>query len=194
MEVLEAHPNSVAGLRKTLESLPSGLDAMHEQTFARILDASEDDFVIARRALIWMAYGRERDGLTVEDFQIAVSTSFEKGSYDPDDLVPMELILGACCGLVEVPDTKVFNGRSYAYEARLVRECRFSARAPASFSRLTVHRLLNSRVHSSEYWLLRHSVTSCSDIRYLLDPCEPTHGISPKFPGPRLEHPLRLAR
>jgi hypothetical protein len=90
---------TIRKLREAVELLPSGLTALYESTWARIVAQTEDEVSLATKALLWLTYAYEP--LTITRLQHAVVLSDEADRFD-DDIVPEELILAACCGLIEV--------------------------------------------------------------------------------------------
>ncbi|KAF6741454.1 hypothetical protein DFP72DRAFT_268468 [Ephemerocybe angulata] len=100
MEAIVRKARSANTLLTGLEQLPSGVDAIYEHTLARINAQSEEDASIAHRAFIWLLYAK--DSLTPDDLQHALAISFEDKSYDAGDVIPLELILSMCGGLVTV--------------------------------------------------------------------------------------------
>lgn len=124
MEVLERDPNTIAGLQRALKILPSGLDAMYKLTLARILAASDADALLAQRALVILAHVYLPLGIC--DLQQALAVA-DNQSAGPDGLIPADLILAACGGLVEtVKNIRPSQGLSPRYwvhqEVRFVRE------------------------------------------------------------------------
>ena len=107
---------TVGLLKKTLGSLPSGLDGMYKLTLERIEAQSAEDARIGKLALMWVSRAKRR--FTVRQLREAVATtydvgSFEAGTFSEEDMPRMDLILSATGGLLMVED----NG-----EVRLVRE------------------------------------------------------------------------
>ena len=118
MEALKGCRN-VGAIKRTLGSLPSGLEAMYELTMKRIEAQSEEDARIGKLALVWVSRVRER--LTGRQLQEAVATSYVPGSgqageFHEEDMTKLDLILSAAGGLLVVEK----NG-----EVRLVRESCF---------------------------------------------------------------------
>ncbi|KAF6751434.1 ankyrin repeat-containing domain protein, partial [Ephemerocybe angulata] len=85
-------------LLRELDHLPSGVDAIYEHTLARIGAQSEEDASIAYRVFIWLVYARHTIHTT--RLQEALAISFENTSYDAGDVIPVDLILSLCGGLV----------------------------------------------------------------------------------------------
>ncbi|KAF6747915.1 CHAT domain-containing protein [Ephemerocybe angulata] len=96
---------SVNDLFKKLDGVPSGLDDMYHHTLQRILSQEEEDVGIASRVFFWLLHAFAP--LSPEELQEALAVSFEDRSFDPGDIVPINVILSVCCGLVEVTKTAV---------------------------------------------------------------------------------------
>ena len=105
MEILERGPNTRKALLSILAKLPAGINAMYELALDRIAAASDYDFALTQRALLWMAHVRER--IAIEDLQHALAVSHEDQTYDRSNLVPVDLILAVCGGLIEIRKSQV---------------------------------------------------------------------------------------
>ncbi|TFK28979.1 ankyrin [Coprinopsis marcescibilis] len=88
-------------VRRALEGLPRGVDAMYGATMERIEALSEYEADLAKRALVWVAYAQAP--LTVQELVLALSVCPQTLRFD-DKLEPagIESILSLCCGLIEV--------------------------------------------------------------------------------------------
>ncbi|KAF6754079.1 hypothetical protein DFP72DRAFT_1170539 [Ephemerocybe angulata] len=106
MEGVLRKARSVNTLLKGLDQLPSGVDAMYEHTLARIGAQPEEDASIAYRVFIWLLYSKKT--LTPEDIQFALAISFEDKSYDAGDVIPRDLILSLCGGLITSEHSEIF--------------------------------------------------------------------------------------
>ncbi|KAF5335454.1 hypothetical protein D9611_012131 [Ephemerocybe angulata] len=98
MEDIIRKARSANTLLRGLDQLPSGVDAMYEHTLARIGAQSEEDASIAYRVFIWLLY--TLSAFYTTRLQDALAISFENKSYDAGDLIPVDLILSLCGGLV----------------------------------------------------------------------------------------------
>ncbi|KAF6747914.1 CHAT domain-containing protein [Ephemerocybe angulata] len=111
---------SVNDLFKKLDSVPSGLDDMYRHTLQRILSQEEEDVGIASRVFFWLLHAFVP--LSPDELQEALAVSFEDRSFDPGDIVPINVILSVCCGLVEVTKTAVrfihYTAQEYIKAAR----------------------------------------------------------------------------
>ncbi|KAF5335515.1 hypothetical protein D9611_012128 [Ephemerocybe angulata] len=103
MEDVLRKARNVNTLLKGLDQLPSGVDAIYEHTLARIGAQPGEDALIAHRAFIWLLYARTR--LTPHEFQHALAISFEDKSYDAGNVIPVDLILSMCGGLIISEDS-----------------------------------------------------------------------------------------
>lgn len=90
--------NSRGSLLRALSSLPSGLHDMYRSTIERIDRQPEEDITIAQRALTWVL--RAREPLTSHSLQIALAISPDQLRFDGEALMPIDLILGTCGGLL----------------------------------------------------------------------------------------------
>src|SRR5690606_29796950 len=104
MEALDRRAVSLKSLLLVLGGLPSGVDAMYEQALERLGEASEEELELSKRALFWIVHAREP--LALQDLQHAVAISYEDKVYDPDSIVPVDVLLAACGGLVEIRNIK----------------------------------------------------------------------------------------
>lgn len=91
---------NVNGLFQALENLPSGLNDMYRHTFERIKAQSDEDVHLAYCVFVWLLHAQRP--LSPDELQEALAVSFERCAFDPGDVVPIDLTLSVCCGLVEV--------------------------------------------------------------------------------------------
>jgi hypothetical protein len=91
---------SVNNVRKAVNSLPSGLNALYESTWGRIKAQTEEEVLLATSALVWLTYAYQ--SLTIEELQHALAVSDDLERFDEDDIAMEELIVSVCCGLVVV--------------------------------------------------------------------------------------------
>ena len=91
---------SVNHVRKAVNSLPSGLNSLYECTLARIEAQTEEEVLLATKALIWLTYAYQ--SLTIEDLQHVLAVSDVSERFDEDDIAMEELIVSVCCGLIVV--------------------------------------------------------------------------------------------
>ncbi len=106
------HCTTIKKLRNAVESLPSGLQDLYERTWERIEAQTEDEVLLATKAIIWLTYAYQP--LKVTELQHAVVLD-EVEEFDEDDIAAEELIVSVCCGLI------TFDQQSGI--VRLVREC-----------------------------------------------------------------------
>lgn len=92
---------------------------MYELTMARILAALDADVLLAKRALAIIAHVHAP--INLEDLQQALAVA-DSQLAGPDGLVPTDLILAVCGGIVETI-TRLRNCHYYE-EVRFVREFR----------------------------------------------------------------------
>ncbi|KAF5340622.1 hypothetical protein D9611_007365 [Ephemerocybe angulata] len=96
---------SVNDLFRRLDSVPSGLDDMYRHTLQRIMSQASEDVRIASRVFVWLLQACVP--LSPEELQEALAVSFEDRTFNPGDIMPLNLILSVCCGLVEVTKATV---------------------------------------------------------------------------------------
>jgi len=106
MEALKTCRN-LGSLKRTLETLPSGLNEMYKLTLERINAQPEEDARLGNLALMWVCHAYRR--LTVRQLQEALATSYTPGSfqlgrYVEENLTKWELIAAASGGLLTVDD------------------------------------------------------------------------------------------
>ena len=95
---MKLNPKAV---RKALNALPEGRAAMKEtydQALLRIETQDPDDRDLAERVITWLCYSLRP--LTLADLQYAVSFDPDDDDFGQDDLIPVDLILSVCGGLV----------------------------------------------------------------------------------------------
>jgi len=100
MEEATRKATSFNSLLAILDSLPSGVDAFYDQTMSRINNQEPELALIAHRVFTILRHAAAK--LSTEDVQYALASLSETGSFSKDDLIPIDVILGACAGLVEV--------------------------------------------------------------------------------------------
>jgi hypothetical protein len=87
-------------VKLALEKLPEKLGDAYNEVWERIFDQNEDRQTIARTALTWITYAKER--LTVDMLLRAIALSLEPdiARIEEEDLIDVELLLSSCVGLV----------------------------------------------------------------------------------------------
>ncbi|KAH6902889.1 ankyrin repeat-containing domain protein [Coprinopsis sp. MPI-PUGE-AT-0042] len=95
-----SHCTSSRSVMERLEKLPAKLDVLYEEVFKRIEMQPEEHAALAKRVLLWVAYGFRP--LTVDDLRYAVASDPKLDWADPDSLVPELLLFSVSCGLVVV--------------------------------------------------------------------------------------------
>ncbi|TFK17756.1 ankyrin [Coprinopsis marcescibilis] len=91
-------------LRKALETLPRGLEAMYTATMERI--ENNDGSELARRALAWLVYAQ--GSLTVDDLRHALAVDPSNFTFDSELLVDADTLISLCCGLITLePETEM---------------------------------------------------------------------------------------
>jgi len=99
---------NVTSLLETPNSLPSGLEAMYDHNMKRIQGLSPQESKIAKLALLRVLHSKTN--MTVNQIQGALAThyepgSFEVGKYDEGSIIPGEVIVSVCCGLLHLSDS-----------------------------------------------------------------------------------------
>lgn len=92
--------SSAKSLFESLEKLPSGIDAMYLLTLERINSQPEELLSVTQRLFVWLLH--QVSPLTLEDLQYALAVSVDGQPFNMSSIVPAELILSACHGLVVV--------------------------------------------------------------------------------------------
>ena len=96
-------------LRVALNALPVGVHAMYQATWARIEAQSPEEVLLAKRAILWVAYGIRN--LQIVELQEALAIcgdgDLEDGEFDEEDVPPTNLILALCCGLLTVGEGEI---------------------------------------------------------------------------------------
>lgn len=80
---------------------------------------------LAKLALLWVS--RARRPLRVDELQEALATqyedgSFEVGKYDEEAIVPVDVVLSICCGLLVVETRPIFAAPFTEKICRFIRE------------------------------------------------------------------------
>lgn len=114
MEAVRSATSS-GSLLRLLDEQPAGLQDMYAETLRRIDAQYPGDVDIAHRVFIWLLYGpsasilsfNERGTyisgpLTMKDVQAFLSVSFNHLLCDFQSLIPVEVILSTCGGLITV--------------------------------------------------------------------------------------------
>lgn len=106
LESVLQNARSVNSVFKELERLPSGLDDMYNHTLERIQNAqSPGDSLMAHRLFTILLKAARK--LPMKAVQHALAVSFENLTFDSKDIVPEELIVSTCGGLVTVETAEV---------------------------------------------------------------------------------------
>ncbi|RXW14277.1 hypothetical protein EST38_g11578 [Candolleomyces aberdarensis] len=97
---LEALKGSMTprALMNALETLPTTINDLYRHTLKRIDSQSEEEVLLAKRAILWLVYAL--GPLQMNELRHALATNPDLGIYDEDDIVPGEFIFDVCCGLV----------------------------------------------------------------------------------------------
>ena len=107
------HCNTINQLRKTVNSLPSGLDDSYKRTLQRIDSQPKADISLARKAILWLTYAFR--SLSIAELQHALAVSDQPVGFDEDDIAEENVIVSVCFGLIAIDKLSGI--------VRLVREC-----------------------------------------------------------------------
>jgi hypothetical protein len=90
---------TVNRLKTALEKLPDKLDDAYESVMERIFTQDEERQVVAKTALTWITFAKER--LTIDGLLDAVALGLDPdlAELDGDDLVDVDVLLASCLGL-----------------------------------------------------------------------------------------------
>jgi hypothetical protein len=94
---------TIRDILAALESLPEGRNAItetYDNAMQRIKDQSAPDRELAEKIIMWISHIREP--LTLHELQCALTIREGDTALDLDDLIPGELLISACAGLVKV--------------------------------------------------------------------------------------------
>lgn len=86
---------------------------MYHATLGRIELQSEEDIFLAKRAIIWVSHACR--SLSVSELQEALAVKPGILVFSEDDIVPMDLLVSVCCGLITVDHEN--------NTVRLIRKC-----------------------------------------------------------------------
>ncbi|KAH6908082.1 ankyrin repeat-containing domain protein [Coprinopsis sp. MPI-PUGE-AT-0042] len=91
---------SLKSVMKQLDAMPAKLEEMYTLSIQRIERQFDDpDHAdLAKRALLWVIYSEEP--LTLEELRYAVACTPENEPFDETDVVPENILLSACAGLI----------------------------------------------------------------------------------------------
>ena len=93
------HCTSVNGLRKTVNSLPSGLDAFYKRTLERIESQTTTEISLAILSLTFAFRS-----LSIAELQHALPVSDESEGLDGDDITEDNVIVSVCFGLITIDE------------------------------------------------------------------------------------------
>lgn len=91
---------TVNELRKTVNSLPSGLDAFYKRTLERIESQTPAEISLAKKAIVWLTYALQ--SLRIAELQHALAVSDEAARFDEDDVADEDVIVSVCLGLITI--------------------------------------------------------------------------------------------
>ncbi|KAL4798480.1 nucleoside phosphorylase domain-containing protein [Aspergillus venezuelensis] len=94
---------TIRDILAALENLPEGKNAItetYDNAMQRIKDQSAPDRELADKIMLWISHIREP--LTLHDLQCALTIREGDTGLDFDDLIPGELLISTCAGLVHV--------------------------------------------------------------------------------------------
>ncbi|PPQ96354.1 hypothetical protein CVT26_005041 [Gymnopilus dilepis] len=94
--------NTKNSLRNAAERLPSDLDDIYMDALRRIQDQEKDDADVAIRAIVWLTHALR--SLKTIELQHALAISSDRKEFNDDDLIPTELLVSLCCGLVVIDE------------------------------------------------------------------------------------------
>lgn len=87
-------------IRQCLEDSPTTLEDLYQRSIDRLLLQSPSRSLLARKTLIWLAYGKRN--LTIKELQHALATAPGLSQLDADRISPQSIIEGACFTLVSI--------------------------------------------------------------------------------------------
>lgn len=93
--------NTTKAVRKTLETMPTTLDATYDEAMKRIENQDEEDKDLALRVLSWVAYASRP--LKIDELRQALAVEPEESGLDDENMPDQEIILSVCAGLVASP-------------------------------------------------------------------------------------------
>jgi hypothetical protein len=87
-------------IKLALDKLPEKLGDAYDEVWDRVFNQDDDRQTIARAALTWITYAKQR--LTVDMLLRAIALSLEPDieRLEEEDLIDVELLLSSCAGLV----------------------------------------------------------------------------------------------
>ena len=91
---------NISALKKTIENPPNTLNQLYDAAFGRIDAQNEDDRVIAKKALCWVAYAFEP--LKIHMLCEVLAIDSETKDLDFEASPPLNFVLNACAGLLIV--------------------------------------------------------------------------------------------
>jgi hypothetical protein len=100
-----------ADIYRTLDNLPQGVDDTYRDAMRRINTQSEDDRLLAKHLLFWIAYAQRQ--LSVKELQHALAVRSEMTDMDLDAIDDEEALTSVCAGLVVIDE-----GRSVIHFVR----------------------------------------------------------------------------
>ena len=94
------HCTTVNELRKTVNSLPSGLDAFYERTLERIESQTTTEISVAMKAILSLTFAFR--SLSIAELQHALPVPDDSEGFDGDDITEENVIVSVCFGLITI--------------------------------------------------------------------------------------------
>ncbi|KAF7350616.1 Ankyrin 2,3/unc44 [Mycena sanguinolenta] len=94
---------TVKGVRESLKTLPKTLDLSYDNVMRRIEEQRNEDKDIAHLTLTWVT--KAKRPLTIVELQTVLAIEPNTKSLDQENILPMDLILDVCAGLVIIDKT-----------------------------------------------------------------------------------------
>ena len=87
-------------LQRALDSVPSGINKMYQNTLERIDAQTTEEASVAKRVLLWLVHAKRQ--LTVSELQDALATSYTNSIFNQSAVINVDIILSICYGLVTI--------------------------------------------------------------------------------------------
>ena len=95
---------SAAQVRKTLETLPTGVDDTYNEAMVRIEQQDEERKQLSNCVFSWIVHAFRP--LSVRELQHALAVEFGTSEIDPEALIDEDILTSVCAGLVVIDKTQ----------------------------------------------------------------------------------------
>jgi hypothetical protein len=91
---------NIYSLEATLDDFPTNVKTVYAEIWTKINKQPAERALLARNVLVWVTCATR--SLTVDELRHAVASCTDTFKFDTAQLVPIDRLVGACCGLVAI--------------------------------------------------------------------------------------------